>query len=137
MAATVAQIREVRRMIAETTTTTYSDADIQAYIERYPLMDENGEEPREPSDSTGLMIANTDWTATYDLAAAARDIWSEKAGALANRNDFSADGGSYSLSQQYQQAMAQARYFGARRRVTSIKTWPSPRPTERELPDDD
>jgi hypothetical protein len=132
MSASAAQIREVRRMVAETTTATYMDVDIAAYIERYPLIDENGEEPREPSDSTGLMIANADWTSSFDLNAAARDIWAEKASTLADRNDFSADGGSYSLSQQYQQAMAQARYYGARRRVTSIRLWPSPRPTVRE-----
>lgn len=132
MTATAAMIRQVRRMIAETTTTTYSDADIQTVIEQYPLMDENGEEPREPDDDTGLLTENTDWTATYDLNAAAGDIWAEKGAAVANRNDFSADGGSFSLSQQYQQAMAQARYYRARRAAKSIRLWPTPRPIDRD-----
>ena len=119
-------------MIAEPTAATYSDTDIKGYIETYPIMDENGEEPREPDDDTGLMAANTDWVSAYDLAAAAAAIWSEKGAAVAARNDFSADGGSYTLSQQYEQAMKMARYYQSRRTAKSLRLWPTPRPIDRD-----
>jgi hypothetical protein len=45
MAATAAQIAEVRRMVNEPTTSTYSDVLITAIIERYPLLDELGSDP--------------------------------------------------------------------------------------------
>ena len=104
MAATAAQIAQVRRMVAEPTTGTYSDVMLASYIESYPLIDADGHEPSE-----------TDWTATYDLNAAAADVWEEKAATVADNVDFSADGASYSLSQKYEQAMARVRYHRARR----------------------
>jgi hypothetical protein len=73
-------------------------------------MDEYGETP---TDDDGY--ENTAWTATYDLHSAAADVWEDKAGAVAHRMDFSADGGSFSVSQQYEQYMKQARYHRSRR----------------------
>lgn len=107
---TVAQLASIRRMVAESTTATYSDALLTSYIERYPHMDEYGELP---TDDDG--VANTDWTATYDLNAAAADIWEEKAGAVSAKFDFAADGGNFSMSQQFEQYMKQARYYRSRR----------------------
>lgn len=107
---TVAQIAQLRRMIAEPTTTTYTDIDLQAYVEKYPHMDEYGETPL---DEWGL--ANADWVPTYDINAAAADIWQEKAGLVIGKFDFSANGGQYSQSQQYDQYMKQCRYYRARR----------------------
>lgn len=122
---TAAQIAQLRRMVNEPTTTTYSDAIITTYIETYPLMDENGEAPRVPSTITpGVMMANPDWTATYDLHAAAADIWEEKAAVVSVDYDFSADGGSLNRSQVYEQMMGQARYHRSRRNPKTITQIP-------------
>lgn len=114
MTATVSQIEQLRRMTAEPTEATYSDATIREYIERYPHMDEWSEEPL---DDYGEV--NPNWTPTYDLNAAAADIWEEKAAAVAHRMDFSADGGNYSASQQYEQYMKQCRHYRSRRLPSS------------------
>lgn len=125
MTATTAQILQVRRMTAELTDANYADVIIQGYIEAYPLMDENGEAPRVQSTITpGALMANPDWTATYDLHAAAADIWNEKAAVLAQDFDFEADGGNYIRSQPYEQAMKQARYHGSRRSIKTITQEP-------------
>jgi hypothetical protein len=108
---TAAQIAQLRRMVAEPTTTTYSDAILTEYIERYPHIDQYGETP---VDDDGE--ANADWTATYDLSAAAGDVWEEKASTLAGDYDFTQQGaGSFSRSQAYEQAMKQCRYFRSKR----------------------
>ncbi len=128
MGATAAQIAEVRRMTAEPLTTTYSDAVISGYIERYPLLDVNGEEPTwlDMSTTPPTVEENKNWIATYDLHAAAADIWQEKAAALAALYDFSADGGSYQRSQAHEAAMGQARYHRSRRAAGTIALvkWP-------------
>lgn len=116
MSATTAQVARLRRMVAEPTTDTYSDVDIAAYIEAYPLLDAEGNDPDE-----------TDWTATYDLHAAAADVWEEKAAAFAAGFDFTADGGSFTRSQQYEQCLKQARYHRARRRMKTGRLIQSPR----------
>ena len=122
---TAAQIAQVRRMVNEPLTTTYSDAIITTYIETYPLVDENGEAPRVPSTITpGSMMVNPDWTATYDLHAAAADIWEEKAAVVSVDYDFSADGSSLSRSQVYEQMMAQARHHRSRRSPKTITQIP-------------
>lgn len=127
MTATAAQIARVRRMTGEPGTETYTDTDIQAYIEAHPLEDARGEGPWVESTTTpGTLEANPDWTATYDLNAAAADVWEEKAAVLAGDYDFQADGGSYSRSQAYDQAMRQARHFRSRRSVRTITLRPEP-----------
>lgn len=127
MAATAAQIARLRRMVNETTEEPYSDDDIQAYIEIYPLEDLRGEGPWIESTSTpGQLVENPDWAPTYDLNAAAADLWAEKAGILAADFDFNADGGQYSRSQAYEQAMKQARYFRSRRAPKTITLRPEP-----------
>jgi hypothetical protein len=124
MAATAAQIAQLRRMVAEPTTATYSDAILTTYIETYPHIDQFGESPL---DAYGE--ANADWTATYDLAAAAADVWQEKAGAVASKFDFAANGGQYTQSQQYEQMMKQVRYYRARRMPTTATLVKSPEET--------
>lgn len=121
MAPTAAQIAQLRRMVAEPTQATYDDTTLTAYIERYPHIDQFGESPL---DEWGE--ANTDWTATYDLAAAAGDVWEEKASAVATKFDFSANGGQYTQSQQYEQAMKQCRYFRSRRMPSTTLLVKSP-----------
>jgi hypothetical protein len=123
---TPGQIAQLRRMVNEPTTTTYSDADLQGYIETYPTVDENGEAPRVESTTTfGEMMANPDWTATYDLHAAAAAIWEEKASPGAQNYDFSADGGSYSRSQAFEQAMKMVRFHLSRRNPSTITLVPN------------
>lgn len=121
MAATAAQIAKLRRMTAELTAAIYSDATLTTYIETYPTVDENGESPRIPSTTTpGAMMVNPDWTATYDLHAAAAAIWEEKAAAAAPKFDFNADGGDYSRSQMHEHAMQQVRHHLSRRNPGTI-----------------
>jgi len=131
MAATAAQIAQIRRMVNEPTVADYSDALVTEYIERYPLVDARGEDPWVESTTVpGSLEENDDWTATYDLAAAAADIWAEKASSLAGDFDFNADGGSYSRSQAYEQFMKQSRYWRARRSIQTITLAPAPLPPE-------
>lgn len=104
MAATDADIARLRRMVADASEETYFDSDLAAAIERAPR-----------PDSAGRAPTHTDWVATYDLHAAAAEVWSEKAAALSGAYDFQADGASYARSQQYTQAVAQARWHNARR----------------------
>jgi len=125
--ATAEQIAKVRRMTNEPNTTTYSDVAVEGYIESYPLEDARGEYPTVESETTpGTLEENPDWTATYDLNAAAADIWSEKAAVLAGDFDFQADGGQYSRSQAYSQAMQQSRYYRSRRAIKTITQRPEP-----------
>ena len=72
MTATAGMIAELRRLTAEPTTAVYTDDALKAKIEAYPLMDANHNEPDAVS-----------WLPTYDLAAAASDVWMEKAAGLA------------------------------------------------------
>lgn len=82
MAATAAMRTQLRRMTQEPTTRHYSDADLDTIIEQYPLHDLDGNSPW-TEDTDGATIVNPDWTATYDLHAAAAEIWLQKAGRIA------------------------------------------------------
>ena len=128
MAASVTEVVKLRRMIADSTSTTYSDDDLEDIIESCPVLDSEGLDPEDDS-----------WTATYDLNAAAAQIWEEKAAAYIGSYDFSADGGSFNRSQMYEQAMKMARHYHSRKRVKTITTRPEPRVEEDgdELDDDD
>ena len=130
MTATAAQIARVRRMVDEPDDTTYDDDLIQDYIEDYPLLDERGKEPFTWDTSTQppTQDANEDWIPTYDLNAAAADIWEEKAAGVAEDYDFSADGGKYTRSQVYEQYMRNAMRFRSRRSMRTITAtiWPEP-----------
>lgn len=124
---TAAQIAELRRMVAEPTTTTYSDALLTTYIEKYPHLDEQGEEPYFLSSAQPpAEEVNDNWIPTYDLHAAAADIWNEKAALWVERYDFAADGGNYSRSQAYEMMMKQARHHSARRLPSTARAHKSP-----------
>lgn len=135
MAATAEQIAQLRRMVDEPGEETYNDALLASYIERYPCLDERGEVPYtwDTSTSPPTQVANDGWIPTYDLAAAAADIWAEKAAGLAQDYKFSADGGTYERQQAYEQAMAQSRYWRARRRASTARLVMSPDPGGGEL----
>jgi hypothetical protein len=131
MTATAAQIAQVRRMTNEPTTSPYTDALVQGFIEAYPMLDELGEEPYDWDSSTSppTKDTNDDWIPTYDLHAAAADIWEEKASVVSVDFDFGADGGSYSRSQVYQQYMKMCRYHRGRRKPTTMIAHVYPRET--------
>lgn len=130
MTATAAQIAEVRRMVNEPTETTYDDDAITTFIERYPLLDERGEEPYtwDTSTSPPTQDENDDWVDTYDVHAAAADIWQEKAAVVADDFAFSADGGNYSRDQVFAQRMRLAAWHRARRALSTHKALLYPKP---------
>ncbi len=125
-----AEITKVRRMVNEPSETDYTDEVIQGYIEDYPLLDERGEEPYtwDTSTSPPTMDDNDDWVATYDLNAAAADLWGEKAAVVAEDFDFLADGGSFKRSQVLTQYGERERYYRSRRAPRTIRAvmWPQP-----------
>jgi hypothetical protein len=123
MSATAAMIARLRRMVDEPTEDIYDDDLMGEYIEAYPLLDILGTEPYEVDYSTEPPTRSIDdsWIDTYDLHAAAADIWGEKAAATAENYDFSADGGNYSRSKRYDQYMAKARYHQSRRSAKTTK----------------
>ncbi len=109
MSATAAQTARLRRMVGEPTLEFYSNAALAAYIEAYPLPDERGESPYTWDDSTAppTQDANEEWIPTYDLNAAAADIWQEKAARLSGKEQ--------------EMALRMARHYRARRVIRTIK----------------
>lgn len=128
MAPTAAQILQLRRMVAEPTDANgYTDTLLTVFITTYKLLDENGQYPYTWSSATPpAQVVNTAWVETYDLHAAAADVWEEKAAAWAAKYTFGADGGTYQVSNVFEQMMKQCRNHRARRAaktMTAIK-WP-------------
>lgn len=119
-----ADIARLRRMIAEPGTATYSDSTLVTTISGYPLPDNTGEWPYLTSGS-----ANTDWTATYDLAAAAADLWDEKAAGVATYFGFTADGATFNKQQVYAQYSKEARKWRSRRAISNHTLLAYPAPT--------
>ena len=136
MTVTAAQIAQLRRMVDEAETTTYDDDLLEDYIEAHPTLDERGEVPYTWDTSTQPPTKddNAGWIPTYDLNATAADIWTEKAAVLAQDYDFRADGGDYTRSQAYEQAMKQARFWQARRKPGTIRLVMSPKPDGSNVP---
>jgi len=123
-----ADVARLRRMVAESGTAAYSDALLVAEIARHPLPDITGEWPYLTSGS-----ANTDWTGTYDLAAAAAAIWEEKATGKADFYSFTADGATFQKQQVYEQYNKEARKWRSRRAVGSHTIYVYPAPTIQEV----
>ncbi|MGV3616107.1 MAG: hypothetical protein ACO1SV_12295 [Fimbriimonas sp.] len=130
MAVSSDALRRFRRMVGEQNAgSTYTDEDLAPYIEERATQDERGETPFILNKSTipPTRAPNPLWVATYDLHAAAADIWEEKAGALAGDFDFKTDAGEeFKRSQAFAQAQERARYHRARRAPSSISAakWP-------------
>lgn len=120
-------IARLRRMVAEPGTATYTDTLLVTAISNYPLPDVTGEWPLLTTGS-----ANTDWTATYDLAAAAADVWDEKTNVFVDAFDFTADGATFHKSQVYAQYAKEARKWRSRRSLGShtMSPYPAPRITD-------
>ena len=122
MTVTADMISKLRRMISEPTDINYSDDDLETYIESWAADDEFGNKALIVDYSTTpySYIANTLWTPTYDLNAAAAEIWEEKAADIQDQFDFAADGGNYSRSQKYQQAINMASRFKSRSKSRNV-----------------
>lgn len=108
--ATTAQRDRVRGMVAEPSTDTYTDDQVDAFIEAYPL-----------PDADGLAPTADDWTATFDLNGAAADIWQEKAALLTGKFDVGTDGNSISRNQLFQNANRMVKLYRARSVVKTIR----------------
>lgn len=104
------------------TTLDRDDSQLSEAIERYPLTDERGESPYSWDTSTTPPTKddNVNWYPTYDLCAAAADIWSEIAATYVGEFDFATNDQKFDRSQKHKQAMAQVRHYRARRAPTSI-----------------
>lgn len=129
MSATSAMHYRLRRMVDEPTETTWDNNAIDDYIERYPLLDVLGTDPQDVDTSTTppTITEAENWIPTYDLHAAAADIWDEKAAAVADEFDFKADGGSFSRSQKEEKYLGKARFHQSKRSAKTIKMWVEPR----------
>jgi len=117
-------------MVAELDATVYTNADISMIILKYPCLDERGEEPYYFEGVIPTKVDNDEWIPTYSLNFAAAEIWEQKAALLAAKFDFSADGGNYSRSQAYQQALGMAKYYRGRGGISTIKQIKSPEETD-------
>jgi len=91
-------------------------------------MDVNGSDPTylDYSTTPPTVTEYDDWIPTYDLNAAAAEIWDEKAADLQDKFDFQADGGRYDRSQAYQQACKMAAKYRSRSCAKSaiVRKWP-------------
>jgi hypothetical protein len=129
MTVTQTQIDKLRRMVNEPTNTVYSDDDLESYIIEHACTDDNGEDPTylDTSTTPPTPTANSDWIATYDLNAAAAEIWDEKAADLADLYDFAADGGRYNRSGAYEQAVKMAAKYRGKSAAKSnlVLKWPN------------
>jgi hypothetical protein len=97
---TSADILRLRGMVNEPTAVIYSDTTLMAFITPYNYGDEI--------------------LPLWDLHRAASDVWEEKAAKNAHLYQFSADGGSYSRHQIYQQFMGLAHWHRARRKIANF-----------------
>jgi hypothetical protein len=127
MSATAAMIARVRLLTNEPTNAgNYTDALVTAHIERYPTLDERGEKPYTFSTATPpARVENPNWMDTYDLFAAAADIWFQKAAAVADQFKFGSDDQSFDRNQVYEQYMKQARACLSRRKTTTMTQTPN------------
>lgn len=127
MTVTTAQVNQLRRMTAELSQDSYSDVLLENCIGRQAIRDRKGQEPTLWDSSTipPSSTVNPYWIPTYDLNAAAAEIWLEKAAQLADRIDLLADGSRYSSSQLYEHAQRMARHYGSRRAKKSQALTPS------------
>jgi hypothetical protein len=123
MAATAEQVAQLRLAAFDPSPGQFTDEQLTQAIERYPLSDAFGREPYlwDTSTTPYTRVLNPDWIPVYDMQAACALVWEWKAAALADKIRFSADGASYDLQLQYEQAKKEARYHRSRRRASSMK----------------
>jgi hypothetical protein len=131
MAVTDAQIARLRRMTHERTGSgeTYSDDDLAAVIELFPVPDVNGspptiaDSPAVADTALGFTLSTTtpptvrdnlNWIPTYDLNAAAASIWEEKAAMASADYAVTVDGQDLARDQVYTHCMRMAGHFASR-----------------------
>lgn len=121
MAATAAQIAQLARMVNEEERAAYSNGALQAYIETYPTIDDRGTDPYwwDSSTTPPTQTANVDWIPTYDLHAAAADIWEEKAAMLVGSAGGRQDD-NIARTAALEQALKFARFHASRRNPHTI-----------------
>ena len=105
---TTQAINRLKRMTKTGTPvdSTYTDSVLADILSQYTLPDIDGNQP-----------GSDDWTPTYDLHAAASQIWEEKAAFDYDKFDFSAVGDSYSRTGLFNHAMKMAAHHNARRAI--------------------
>jgi hypothetical protein len=82
-------------MVKETAAdSTYLDADMTTYIARYPLCDQEGQDPiyRDTSTTPVTLLSQDEWIPTWDIRRAAADICYEKEADASTCFDVNADG---------------------------------------------
>lgn len=121
MAATAAQLATLKRYTNEDGSgDVYTGDLLTSILESYPVSDSDGNEPDE-----------SNWTATYDLHAAAAQIWGEKAATLVCKVDSNLPGGgSYRNSQLLDNAVKMEKWHKARARARGIRFTAYPKPTD-------
>ncbi len=121
-------LSRLRRMVAEPTEATYTDADLIALIKAFPTARNVGQ---------NNWIANSSLVdvVVWDVHAAAARIWEEKVAALIGQGayDIDADGQTLHRDQKLQQYRTQVAYHTARRRVRSVKILVAPTRAQRTL----
>lgn len=129
MAATGEMRTKLRRMVDEPDDTTYADSDLSDYIEQYPTLDPLGTDPLEVDYSTEppTISERSGWIPTYDLHAAAAEIWLEKSAAVAEDYNFSADGSTLSRGDVQKQYREHAARHRAQRKPGTVKMRVDPR----------
>jgi hypothetical protein len=114
MSATTEQLTRVRALVGDFT---LSDGKVRAAIERYPVLDLNGQP-----------IGESDWIPTYDLHAATADLLEEKAAEVAREFDFATESQRFDRSQKYNQLLSLVRWHRSRRIPQTISLAVSPKP---------
>ena len=115
----VTDIARLRRMVDEPDSTTYTVADLVCYLMRHAKKDIHGEMPMQAASAGGVEL-NDDWVTSFDLNAAAGDIWEEKAAVEAAGTDFVSGRSRHMLSQKHKNMMARARRFWSLRTARSF-----------------
>jgi len=139
MAATAAMVSKLRRMIDEPNDDIYDDDALADYIESYPILDFLGTKPLEVDSTTTppTLSEVADWIPTYDLHAAAAEIWQEKSAAVAEDYNVTADGSTLARSNVHEQYLKQSRYHLSRRKAGTMTLRVEPRISPDEESNDD
>ena len=113
---------------------TYTDEELKGIIAKYPMVDELGKKPCSINLATipPSYTLNTYWIPTFDLNRAAAKVWLDKAGRVARRFSYSADGASFSTDQMYKHYQQQYRSYWARRAPRTVEIL-TPDTTESDL----
>ena len=105
-----ADLARLRRLIAEPTDATYTDATLESYLRETRTFDSHG---RKPGD--------LNYVDTYDYNLAASKVWEEKASAVACIFDYTGDGASLSRSQIVQYYLRTAAFLRSRAAASVLR----------------